>query len=112
MNEKILEALAALADKLGTTAEYLWGVMVKQAAIGRAESVIMLTLFIVGMILFLCYVKKGDWDDLDFKAIVTMISAGIWVISLVVILVNTTLYLSAWFNPEGYALLKIFGAAE
>lgn len=33
MNEQTIQALAALAVKLGTTTEYLWSVLVKQAPI-------------------------------------------------------------------------------
>lgn len=33
MDDKTLEALTTLANKLGTTAEYLWGVLIKQAPI-------------------------------------------------------------------------------
>ena len=31
MDDKTLQALTALANKLGTTAEYLWGVLLRQA---------------------------------------------------------------------------------
>lgn len=33
MNDKVLEALQTLAEKLGVTAEHLWGVLLKQAPI-------------------------------------------------------------------------------
>jgi hypothetical protein len=33
MEERVVDILASLADKLGTTSELLWGVLIKQAAV-------------------------------------------------------------------------------
>lgn len=33
MNEKMVDALNILAEKLGVTAEYLWGVLIRQAQV-------------------------------------------------------------------------------
>ncbi len=41
MDEKTLQAVTALANKLGTTAEYLWGVLVRQAPISGAITLIL-----------------------------------------------------------------------
>ena len=51
MDQTTLTALTALAEKLGTTAEYLWGVLLRQAPIsGLTDLAVM-----IGMVLFTAF---------------------------------------------------------
>ena len=52
MDDKTLQALTTLAAKLGTTAEYLWGVLLRQAPITGAIDLAVMAAW-VGMAVFL-----------------------------------------------------------
>ena len=46
MNEQTIKLLEGLADKLGTTTEYLWVTMVNQAHISAMNDILMCSIFI------------------------------------------------------------------
>jgi NADH:ubiquinone oxidoreductase subunit 6 (subunit J) len=58
MDEKTLIALTALANKLGTTAEYLWGVLLKQAPIYGVIEILIMAAWIIATVLWFCFVVK------------------------------------------------------
>lgn len=58
MDDKTLQALTALANKLGTTAEYLWGVLLKQAPISAVTNLVLLALMVAAWALWFRFVLK------------------------------------------------------
>lgn len=117
MNEKVLEALTALAAKLGTTAEYLWAVLVKQAGISGALSVLCL-LAVVAVAIFgnLLWFKRGvpavrkmdqDMPGPVFSWIGWTVANGILLGCGIDGLTNIV---TAFGNPEYWALHKILSA--
>ena len=50
MNEETLQAVTALAQKLGTTSEYLWSVLIQQAYLEAGLSLV--NIIVWGMITF------------------------------------------------------------
>lgn len=107
MNEKILKALTALAEKLGTTAEYLWGVLVKQAPINGVIDLLVITGWITGFFICLKIIRKNkvESEGLMLIAYVSTIVFAIGSVGFTTFLMSDML--SAFFNPEYWALHKI-----
>jgi hypothetical protein len=116
--QEALKRLDALAEKLGTTAQYLWTVLVKQAYIEG----------IVGTVLFvLCAIYLGIGIRLLFKwgrqfpdasyneetiLATKMTVVGVTgAIALITCLVCLTAFMQL-LNPEYYALQQLLGAVK
>ena len=101
MQQELLNRLDALAAKLGTTAEHLWGVLIYQARIDALVSAIGFVVF--GLItMFLYKVVRNADDEIDriFPAVGMVITFGIAIACL----------FSIWtplLNPEYFALQKV-----
>lgn len=116
--EKVLERIDTLALKLGTTAEHLWEILVKQAYVTFFSYGIRYTLTII----FLCcmvkvfpyLVKEFEKEDFDAESgkgivliIVCIACSIITIISLILTTANLTYFISLYFNPEYFAFQKI-----
>lgn len=122
MDEKTLLALTQLANKLGTTAEYLWGVLLKQAPIsGGVDLLVMLVLVLLSMRLFRFVNQKtttpppdqnnpypiAAWKD---ETGVALAWFGVWCFSVLVILhvvCDLNMVVAAFMNPGYWALSQI-----
>ena len=109
MNDKLQDALIVLANKLGTTAEHLWSVLVKQAPItGVVDLVVLITLITVA----LCWTyfvrrKSGKgWCRADSEFAWACV-AGAWFVVFICFLSFITDIISAFANPEYWALKQI-----
>ena len=58
MDDKTLQALNALANKLGTTAEYLWGVLLRQAPLTGVIDLMLTMAWVIGAVLWWCFVAR------------------------------------------------------
>jgi heme/copper-type cytochrome/quinol oxidase subunit 2 len=109
--------LQALADKLGTTTQYLWNILVQQAPIQATIIVVQ----IVVLLLFCAFLfrlhKKFladelgyDFDDHPIRVLGMIIGA----IIAIVLLVTSFFYLpdiiNGYFHPEYWALDHILNA--
>jgi hypothetical protein len=121
MDNNTLQALTMLANKLGTTAEYLWGVLLRQAPITGAINLVMMTVWVVAVLLLLRWVRiktrvppktedepypRAEWDgDGAFFAW----AASIVFATMVVVIVGLELpkAVVALVNPEYWALRQI-----
>ena len=54
MNEQLVKLLDDLSKKLGTTSEYLWGVLIRQAHVSATTT---LLYFIIGIIAWIVFMK-------------------------------------------------------
>ncbi len=113
MDDKTLQALTALANKLGTTAEYLWGVLLKQAPLTGAMSLMMMTAWIVVCVLLVRYVRSKtrgtdpEWDD-EMVRIFSRIGVGlVCAVLAMVITLELGNAVNAIVNPEYWALRQI-----
>ena len=113
MNDKTLSALTALAQKLGTTAEYLWGVLLKQAPLSGALDLAVIAAWGAGCVWLVRLVRRkttGDspeWDDEMGRAFGW---SGAVLVCAIVALVggeSITMALTAILNPEYWALKQI-----
>ncbi len=100
--EKISPAISTLSDKLGTTAEHLWTILVTQVynqTVGNA--IILVFTFITLYGIFYC--TKG-WKDND--ASITFKICGC-TIAIIVSCINIINMVQKLINPEYYALRTI-----
>ena len=121
MDEKTLQALTGLANKLGITAEYLWGVLLRQAPLTGVINLMLIMAWVIGAVVWCRFIvrkttcprptddglyRRADWTgEAAFfgwaSAVVVALIAGMAVSSSLV----TTV--AALANPEYWALRQI-----
>lgn len=120
MTDKTIEALTALANKLGTTAEYLWGVLLKQAPLTGAIDLLLMAAWVIGAVMWCRFVLRktttpkaaddngypcADWTgEAAFFAWVSAVALAV-IAGLVVGDLATVV--AALVNPEYWALKQI-----
>jgi len=112
MNKETTDLIKQLADKLGTTAEHLWGVLVKQAPISASvdlvASILLVIVFIAVWVrtIKLLYRKK---DEYDFEEKSLFIGIACVVSAIIIPLISRTLTttLAGFYNPEYWALRQL-----
>jgi hypothetical protein len=121
MNEETLQAITALAQKLGTTSEYLWSVLIQQAYLEAGLSLI--NLIVWGIITFfvvkIVYLKtktpletdedhypKAQWVE-EGAVAAWLVSGVLILIAFIIISVEFNSLITALFNPEYWALKQI-----
>lgn len=111
MNNETLQMLTALAEKLGTTAEYLLGVLVKQAPISGVLSLLFMIFWISATVFWFSFVKKKTTDDDWYGDGVFFAWASVFILGVISICVSTCAIesiASAFLNPEYWALNQLF----
>jgi hypothetical protein len=112
VTQEVFNRIDAMAEKLGTTAQYLWPKLVaytKWVAIGQI--MISVLIFVSAQILCVWSIKrgaKGGWNDpIDF--IVSIVS-GTFVFGIVLALITSgpNSFAQA-FSPEAAAFYKLVG---
>jgi hypothetical protein len=113
MDDKTLQALTALAAKLGTTAEYLWGVLLKQAPIQGALDLAVIAAWAAACVWLVRLVHRkttGDdpeWDD-ELGRVFAWIGTGIaCILTAVIGGLSIAGAVTAIANPEYWALRQI-----
>lgn len=113
--ENLTELLTALAEKLGTTTEYLWGVLVSQAQVDAYIKLLFVgftVLFIIAYSIFCKYTIK-HWDEIysDDKEVVyvsLIILIGIAVLIFLGCAIDFTgKAIVGLLNPEYWALQQV-----
>jgi len=120
MNEQITTLLQSLADKLGTTVEHLWTVLINQASVVGWCYIVwciayILTCFglVFGWIKWnkLCKVLRKEsciWPEWMVAFTISLaIVSFMALICLCYMFSNLSLALSCWFNPEFWALKEV-----
>ena len=109
MDDKTLQALTAIANKLGTTAEYLWGVLLKQAPISATVDLLLIVAWIAGTAMIWSYVSKKskEWHDDAGVFVAWMCVALLVVFGALMIVLSASNIAAALFNPEYWALKQI-----
>jgi hypothetical protein len=116
--EEMSKLLSQLADKLGTTTEYLWGVLIKQApidAITTLFQMLLVLLFGIGLWKVHRWLSKSEddsdcsrYEEYEELAIAPMVIATIvFVILSIVCFFCITDVVNGFLNPEYWALDKI-----
>jgi hypothetical protein len=121
MDDKTLQALTTLAAKLGTTAEYLWGVLLKQAPLTGAIDLLLTATWVIGAVMWCRFVvrkttkPKATEDDryphadLDAEPAFFAWLSAVLVALLAGLVVSSGLAttMAALLNPEYWALKQI-----
>jgi len=108
MDDKTQELIKNLADKLGTTAEHLWGVLVKQAPISAATDV---AVFVVAIVLWsIAYKRLVKWEPEGDGMLKDAAWFGFWVVTVIIgvaLACDAVAIVSAFVNPEYWALRQL-----
>jgi predicted membrane channel-forming protein YqfA (hemolysin III family) len=113
ITSELLKRLDALAAKLGTTGEHLWGVLLRQARI-EAWSNLMLFVFalIVGCLSCFVISKVSKRDDSDDFIPVSLICILLAIGALAFVVELPGEILTKFLNPEYWALKQIVSGAK
>lgn len=127
MDDKTLQALTLLAEKLSTTTEHLWAVLIRQAYIDgwlTIASLIVLTILCVVMLRFVIRKTtapgtkdkygmplKAEWYEEGAFAAWTVAGIASTIVILLVIEGLPTA-ISALINPEYWALKQILAVLQ
>lgn len=117
MNEKTEQLLQSLSEKLGTTTEYLWTILISQAKYEAITSVIQMS-FMVAIIYFTIklHIRFSKEDDRgntmyyykDEALIIPMIIASISSVIMIVFFLNGfNDLIASILNPEYWALKQV-----
>jgi len=124
MNENTAKLLEQLAQKLGTTSEYLWKVLLKQAPIDATVNLIQITLIMLfGLMLYKIHRKlmkkdEGEYGETGYSkyeemATIPMIIGGIvFVIIFICAFFCMGDVVNGYFNPEYWALNKVLSSLK
>lgn len=113
MTDKIIQELAS---KLGTTSEYLWSVLIKQAPID--STVTLIQYVIIGLAVHglwkVTKAKLQEWVDDDFipGIALTLIAWLVLGILVIVAFCSISQTVSGFINPEYWALDKVLSAIK
>lgn len=106
--EKMTTLLQELAVKLGTTAEHLWGVLLKQAPISGIVDLILILCFVSAWVTVFNIVQKNyrNWEDVQ-KFAAWLVGGVISIYIVTFVLFKTEGIVTAFLNPEYWALSEI-----
>ena len=117
MEKSTNQLIEELANKLGTTTEYLWKVLLKQAPIDATTTLFQcLLIWFGGVVLYKLHRKFSKEEegqnslyyDKEEALIVPMIIATIiWAIFFIASFFSIESIINGYFNPEYWALHKI-----
>lgn len=114
MNDNTEKLIRELAERLGTTAEHLWAVLIRQAPISAATNLFVLLVLLVVMLgcLFVLFktLKKAAASETD-EWIPLIIVVGViglsTTIAFFVNLSDLSQIAAGFFNPEYWAFKQI-----
>lgn len=125
MNDNTTKFLEQLAQKLGTTTEYLWKVLLKQAPISATTTLLqMIFVLIFGWILWKVHkrlLKKSSDDRYSENLygeyeIATALPMFLGLITFIIMLCISVAYISdvvnGYFNPEYWALKEVLNSVK
>ena len=111
MNERLNNALAALAEKLGTSVDHLWAVLVKQAGIEAWVSICLYAVLIVAASLFLRWFSKTEepkeYSGGEAYSVKVGIGFGSLFVFALIFSMTASEVVSKLLNPEYWALKEI-----
>lgn len=111
MNEGTTKLLEQLAQKLGTTSEYLWGILLKQAPISATMNTLgFIIILLIGIVLyklhnsFMINENKTSYYNLgDNLGIPMFIVSIFWFGMVIFVFAKLPYILNGFFNPEFWA---------
>jgi hypothetical protein len=114
LSQEILSRVDALAAKLGVTAQYLWGVLIRQAKFEAVSIFLAIgACCLVTLLVFLKYREVAAREDspcLDDHPALSFATTGIALMDVFIVALSIRLLPTLLFNPEYYALEKVLKA--
>ena len=115
MNEATAKLIEELAAKLGTTAEHLWGVLVRQAPISAAVNAALTLAWVVALVCGWRFAvrsmklanKDSIMHDEVVRACVIVTLILVSIATAVAITIGSVGCVSAFANPEFWALEQV-----
>lgn len=115
ITNEITPFLQELVSKLGTTTEYLWGILLKQATVQIYMDIFVITLTVITIILYSIFIyiaMKKKWYDYNSKfntitLLVTFLGGTIILIMFIASLFCTMELITLYVNPEYWAFEQI-----
>ena len=109
MNEETTQLLKELTDKLGTTTEHLWGVLVTQAPISATTDLVSGIAFLaVFFALIFVGMRKFEKYENEVVPVISGIIGGFGlIINFICFLQNISMMMAGFFNPEYWALKQL-----
>lgn len=117
MNENTDKLIRDLALKLGTTAEYLWAVLVQQALVSAIADLIFIILLSIFWIVFYSlhrrYTREDKYYDSDTLGfVVGLIGGVIGLFTIVAVPIFFFDMINGFFNPKYWALKEILSTLK
>ena len=119
MNEEILKRIDALAAKLGTTGEHIWGVLIRQTQVEIVSSIILAIVLVAHAIVLFklavwLYGKAEGQSSYNYEGwYVLMALSGCVSVILALVAIGTLAGLPTLvLNPEYWALQQVLGAVK
>lgn len=120
LTEELLKRLDLLAAKLGTTAQYLWGVYVKQAQVEVVCSLITILICLLvcaGVAVALFKLRALPWTDSYGEPTVAgvlrgLLGGSIAAVAFTIIVCTVSGLPTLLLNPEYWALQQIVAALK
>jgi len=123
MNPELTKLLNQLAGKLGTTTEYLWSVLIKQAQIDAITNLMqMVIIWGFGYVLYKIHRKLSKSNGYKHGGCLYDEYDGIGIVMIIVAMVWSFLALAAFFcigdvvngflNPEYWALNRVLSTLK
>jgi len=120
------QLLMQLAQKLGTTTEYLWSILVNQAPIAATTLLVQtIIVLIFGYFLYRMHIhlskKRVDsrqneyklyWEYEEFASIPMIIGIVIFIILIIICFCSFDSVIYGYFNPEYWALKEILNSLK
>lgn len=108
--EQILTRIDTLANKLGVTAEYLFGVYVKQAYVEVVQYIILASIWGAVFTITLLAFKKsmsGSWDNPTFYNIAAITGAVLSFVLTLAMMIEIGVAITCYLNPEYFAFKEV-----
>ena len=121
MNDQLALTLVTLADKLDTTVEHLWQVMIAQAYISAMTDLALTVVWILLTIVATVFVYKKNSESADedgrkwpngIEMIAYIVVAYMVISSVVMLVLIPNDIITALYNPEYWALQQIMSLAK
>lgn len=116
MNENTTKLIEQLAEKMGTTSQYLWSILIKQAPVDATITLIQILISIAFAFVFYKIhnrLSKSDkdgynrYDENEFTVVIMVLSLVCVAILLIASFCCIGDVVNGYFNPEYWALDKV-----
>jgi hypothetical protein len=110
MNEEILKRLDALGAKLGVTAQYLWGVLIKQARVEMWTDTAIVCVALVAAGASAWMVRWAHKEDTSDSEAIVIVGSIVGLVASGIAIGYAVAAITEGANPEYWALKQVMSA--